>query len=861
VVARRVARDPLARASELRLRGVAENNAGRPLNAVKLFRRAHRLVESVTDPELERDRRVLAARIQISMAMSESELNGLDRGLAALAEIDRDNAATGDPEIAVHLHLQHGYMRVRGGHFEAGLHHLDDAVRLIEHADPAAACNILMNRGMTHLYRGDLNRARTDFQGAVDRARRNGLVIEEVKARHNVGCVEGLAGNLALALSIMDASRYVQVDVSQAVILVDRARVLIEAGLHREADEALQVAGVLFRRDRLWKDVGEVELARAECALLDGELATARRLAGTARTRFRRRRNDAWRRSAELVLLQADLAAERPGSRLAGPAARLAREFFAEGLLTAARTAELIAAEALLRAGRVSEASAAAASAGPVRPSDSIGMRLHTSLVRALLKLAEGSTPEGRREIREGLTELARYQASFGSIDLQTASAVHGRQLADLDLAMALTEGRPEAVLAAVERGRATSNRLLPVSAPTDETAAALLAELRRTSEALRVLESDPAAAHALVEQRRRIVEIQRALRSRAWQTDGSGQAQRPARLREISAALSAADAALACYVQDAGRLHAVVLSGGRSRIVGLGSAAEVTELARRIRADLDVVANGHLPPPMHDVVLASLHRSLAELDERVVAPLQAGERRLVVVPTGMLAAAPWTILPSLTGRPVVVSPSATAWLAAARGTRAAAPTVAAFAGPDLVRSAEEVKAIGVLWPDAAVYTDDAARQDALVSALTSATVVHVAAHGQHQAENPLFSSIRLADGPVFAYELDQTARAAEHVVLSACELGQATIRPGDEALGLTSVLLHLGTRCVVSGVARVHDDVAAQVMARYHRGLATGLDSASALAGACAAEDTLTAPFVCFGAAFTMARQPGRAA
>jgi CHAT domain-containing protein len=137
-----------------------------------------------------------------------------------------------------------------------------------------------------------------------------------------------------------------------------------------------------------------------------------------------------------------------------------------------------------------------------------------------------------------------------------------------------------------------------------------------------------------------------------------------------------------------------------------------------------------------------------------------------------------------------------------------------------------------------------------LVSALASATVVHVAAHGQHQAENPLFSSIRLVDGPLFAYELDHTSQAAEHVVLSACELGQATIRAGDEALGLTSVLLRLGTRSVISGVARVHDDVAAEVMIGYHAALATGVDSAQALAQACTGSST-PAPFVCFGSAW----------
>jgi CHAT domain-containing protein len=131
-----------------------------------------------------------------------------------------------------------------------------------------------------------------------------------------------------------------------------------------------------------------------------------------------------------------------------------------------------------------------------------------------------------------------------------------------------------------------------------------------------------------------------------------------------------------------------------------------------------------------------------------------------------------------------------------------------------------------------------------------------VAAHGTHQTENALFSSLRLADGQVFAHELDRTRRAAEHVVLSACELGLATVRPGDEALGLTSVLLRLGTRSVVAGVARVNDEITAAVMAGYHRRLAAGQDSADALAQAIAAAESdagrAVAPFVCFGSAWT---------
>jgi CHAT domain-containing protein len=132
--------------------------------------------------------------------------------------------------------------------------------------------------------------------------------------------------------------------------------------------------------------------------------------------------------------------------------------------------------------------------------------------------------------------------------------------------------------------------------------------------------------------------------------------------------------------------------------------------------------------------------------------------------------------------------------------------------------------------------------------ALATADLVHVAGHGLHQQESPLFSSLRLADGPLFAYELDADGRSAPCVVLSACEAGLATVRPGDEGLGLTNVLLHLGSRSVLAGVARVRDDVAARVMERVHVSMAGGTRSATALATALAAEDE-PAPFVAFGA------------
>jgi tetratricopeptide (TPR) repeat protein len=833
--------DVLAAARTLHQQGVAENNAGRPIAAMKLFRRSARSAQRVDVDHHDRNR--FLARLAISEAMAESELNGLQNGLSAISAAREYVQRVPDPAMEVLLHLQLGYMHVRGGHFAAGLSQLDQAVRLLDHAEPVHRCNILMNRGMAHLYLGQLPAARADFVRVVELSHEASLVTEEAKARHNLGCVEFLAGNLALALTVMDESRALGADISAAVILIDRAKVLLAAGLHRDADEVLQEAGELFRQDRLFKDVGEVELTRAECALLADEADAARRLGASARDRFRRRGNDSWRRLAELVLLQADLAAGRPASRLIKPAQRLVAEFHAVGLLPQSRLAQLIEIDCLIAERRLAEA---AQLIGRSRSgaADSVSARLYLKYLRASLARAAGDDVAARGEVRRGLDELSSYQARFGSIDLQSGSAIHGRRLVDLDLALAQESGRPAAVVEAVERGRAVSSRLVPVKQPEDLEVAQLLAELRQAHDALREDVAGPRA----IELSRRIAELQRQLRSHSWRVGGSGSARRPARIGQIRAGLAEFGAVLVSFLQVGDELSAVSDDGTRSTMCALAAASVVGELGQRVRADLDVLASMALPDPMRRAVTASLNRSLARLDKILVAPLQLSDRRLVIVPTGVLAMLPWGMFPSLVGRPVVVAPSATAWLAARTAPRSGALSVSALAGPDLLRAADEVRTVAKLWADVPVSATVDSGRDQFVTAISGARVVHVAAHGQHQAENPLFSSVRLADGSVFAYELDQNVRTAEHVVLSACEVGRATIRPGDEALGLTSVLLRLGTRSVVSGVARVRDDVAAEVMIAYHELLAVGVDSSQALATACASSYDAPAPFVCFG-------------
>lgn len=850
-------RAALAAAERQRQAAIAENAAGRPARGARAAARGLRLLDATPadeppaasgDPARERS----VAQLLTTLAKSEFEINGLDRGLELMDRAERWAARAGDPFLLALLRSQRGLILFRGGRFAAAREEFDAAVAAIPDRAGLDKCRVLLNRGALFVEMGDVRSARTDLTRCIQLAEAAGLAQVRRIALHNLGCLEFIAGDLPLALRTIDAGIAMDGQTQQGIAFLDRARILLAAGLGQEADESLVEAAALLSRERSWQDVGEVELTRAESALLAGDAKAARRLAGRARDRFRRHGNDRWRRIAELTLLQADLRDGRPAGRLAPPAHRLVAEFDADGFELPARTARLLAAELELRSGRPEAAAALVEAAGRARRSDPIALRLHAHYVRGQLAREAGSASAARRQVRTGMAALAAYQSQFGGIDVQTASAVHGSRLAELDLELAFEQGTPGAVFAAVERGRAASQRLRVVTPPADPEVADLLAELRRLVQGLAARRADRSAADSVAADRRRVAALQRRLRARSWQVGGTGDRTRPATLTELRTALAEPDQCLVSLVEFRGGLHAVLLRSGRARLVDLGPVTELAELANRIRADLDLLARDGVPEAILRSGRHASARSLTALAGRLVDPLGLAGGRLVVIPSPGLLTLPWGLLPGLRGRPVEVAPSASSWLrAASRRPSAQGPAISVFAGPDLASAEAEVTGVGSVWIGAEVCTGTAASPAALRAALARGQLVHVAAHGEHVAESPMFSSLRLSGGPLFAYELDPATHRCEHVVLSACDLGRVTLRAGEESLGLTSALLHLGTRSVVAGVARVNDDTAAAVMVDYHRRLRAGQDSAAALAGACAETDR-PAPFVAFGASWT---------
>ncbi|MBN9194836.1 MAG: CHAT domain-containing protein, partial [Microbacterium sp.] len=144
----------------------------------------------------------------------------------------------------------------------------------------------------------------------------------------------------------------------------------------------------------------------------------------------------------------------------------------------------------------------------------------------------------------------------------------------------------------------------------------------------------------------------------------------------------------------------------------------------------------------------------------------------------------------------------------------------------------------------------DDATVDAVTDIAADVDVLHVAAHGRHAVDNPLFSGIELADGALFGYDIDRMPRVPETVVLSACEVGRSSVRWGEEAIGMTRIWLHAGVRDVVATPVIVADDVACELLGAMHEGLAAGEPPAEALAAA-SLRTGLMAPFQTHGSGF----------
>ncbi|GAA3774163.1 CHAT domain-containing protein [Microbacterium kribbense] len=711
--------------------------------------------------------------------------------------------------------------------------------------DRVAEARVRMNRSVVRLQLRDLAGAADDLDRAARIFTAAGLTVDGGQAQHNRAYVALLQGDLIAALRGMQQARPAAAasPVASGICDTDRAEVLRDAGLIRDAERLLISTAAVFGAHRMPQSRAEAEFHLATSQLTHDPERAMRTAAGAMR-RFRALGNATWAARADAVRMRAILsggAVARGGGRVpdSGRVPTAAQvQAVASDLVTRGFAGEAAALRMRLAIWQARHGDADQVGTIRIPPAGTVQVRLLAHEARAARAAARGSLAQARRHAAAGLDALAGWRESFGSLDLQTSIAMHGSGLILSGLDAAVRSNRPDVIFEWSERARHLSQQGVPLRPPADPELAADLAELRMLRADDPQWMSTPRAA-----------ELRERARARQWAQTGAGAVYPHLTLDELVGTLDESTA-LITYVYSGDALTALVATTQRRQIVPLPGAPGARALMPGLRADLDMAAAVGAGP-MAAVVRRSLQARLQVLSaELLEEPLAiVGSRRIVITAPGILSGIPWAMLPALRGRPFTLANSATQWV----HTRTAARplgTIGFVAGPRVARGDEEVSAAASAWHDATIVRGGDATVDAVTGLAARLDVLHVAAHGQHAVDNPMFSGLELVDGALFGYDIDRIPQVPAVVVLSACEGGRSSVRWGEEAIGMARVWLSAGAGCVIATPVVVADGAACELLGAMHTGLAAGVAPAEALAAA--SERTgLVTPFQVHGAGF----------
>jgi CHAT domain-containing protein len=781
-----------------------------------------------------------------------------------------------------------GLLAMNEGKHRLALQHFDSAVAAaIRNGDKPGVARASANIPLVLVGLGDFDAARTGFVAARDAAHAVDDGRVEANAVANLAMLEIRLGNSTRALDLLgearrlyDADEYVtgtanalgqaataladMGDITGAISAADSGlRLAREHGLKQEVAATLEVIADLYAR------TGNTRLALGrlhEADSLDAELGLAvergtnlRRgaaiLVGLGEPAAAARRAEEALRVHTAAESGAEAAYDRlqlaEALSLAGDSRRANREIGAAladarrlGSASALRDATVLAARLRLVSG---DAKGALQLTEGSRNPD-----WRVADVRASSDLALGRLDAARTEGERAVAALERERASLGAGAMRSSFFASRVGPYSRLVAIHLARGDTAAAfgVAAMLPGRGIAERLAGANDAARPLASAVEGErvLRRVA----ALEDELSRAES-ESQRTALgsaLERERASYEETLLTADASAGRRylgitRPRVAEVQRQL-ASDEAVLLLLSGPERLDVFVLRSHslRHRSVAMTD-REVAERVRLLRSALNGTRGRDVPA------------GLREWYETLLAPFVSGgalrdATQLLVVPHGALGALPFAALWNAANGRFVVEDYVVRMVPAVgaladRGSEASAiGRIEVFAPmTDALRgTAREARAIAALLPTATVWTGRASTEARVHEALGRGDAVHIAGHGAHNPQNPLFSFVtvgmksRSADGVLRVHEILALQTRSPLVFLSGCEtgLGSAGADPfvpvNDEG-SLSQALLSAGARSVVATLWPVSDTIAADVAVRFYRRLATRPDPAVALAEA----------------------------
>lgn len=194
----------------------------------------------------------------------------------------------------------------------------------------------------------------------------------------------------------------------------------------------------------------------------------------------------------------------------------------------------------------------------------------------------------------------------------------------------------------------------------------------------------------------------------------------------------------------------------------------------------------------------------------------------VVIIPEGELANLPWNAIGvddvSLMERHTITLAPSLRHCAAAQEVKTDSIGVEVFrgAGLDLQNADSELQLLTEAAPAHTVVHNPAKRDDWPDS--SDDFLWHFVGHAVMNEENPFYSFLAMADGPMFAADFRLRKCRVNLVTLAACRTAEQAALPGEESTGLVRSLLEMGARNVIAGHWPVSDESTSLWMTTFYK-------------------------------------------
>ncbi len=298
---------------------------------------------------------------------------------------------------------------------------------------------------------------------------------------------------------------------------------------------------------------------------------------------------------------------------------------------------------------------------------------------------------------------------------------------------------------------------------------------------------------------------------------------------------------ALIEYVGFDGRISAFVMTESKLDFIeNIANETEIIELLEGLHFQFETMRYGGAN--LGNFVNELKKRTdsyLQKLYNKLLRPLESlvKGRNVVFVPFGKLHYLPFHALHNgskymIEEREISFSPSATV-LQYCLEKDSHPPKNAflvGFADEKIPFALEEIESLKKIFPDSLSLKGEKANFSNFKNKVADFDIVHLACHGQFRGDNPMFSSLRLADGLLTARDISELSLKAQLVVLSACETGVNKILAGEELLGLARGFLSAGVSSLILTLWTVDDKTARNLMTDFYRQLKSGNSPSASL-------------------------------